>query len=152
MPGTSQEAQILQRLKDKLTTLTWVKKVETEMIRNLFTDFNEAELPAIQIFDAAPATIAGAKSLVNVRWPLQIECVLKSTKAHTFDQGEMLDKKKAIEDVISADLSLLLPAKIPGFINLQYVSFETDLHTTPGFYAIILRFDALYSKEFPGCG
>lgn len=150
--ATSQEALILQRLRDNLATITWVKLCEIEKIRNLFTDFRETELPAIQIFDSGPAIIAGAKTLVNVRWPLQIECVLKSTKEHTFDQGEMLDKKADIEAKISADLGLLIPTSIEGFISLQYVSFETDLHTTPGYYAIILRFDALFSKKFPGCG
>lgn len=152
MTHISIQAQILERLTTNLTALTWAKTVNAEIVRNLFTDFNEAELPAIQIFDRAPASIQPALRLINVQWPLSIELVLKSTNLHTYDQGELFDKQREIENLISSDLSLLVGGKIMGFQNLRYDGFETDLHSTPGFFATSLSFTALYSQQFPGCG
>lgn len=153
--ATSIEKQIFANLKTVLSTglSSWVKTVEYEVIRNAFTDFKPTEIPAIQIFDRPGALIKHNKSLIDVGWPISIELVLKTTRAGTVNQGELFDKKKDIQDVIAANQKLVVAGVgIEGFQHLRYDTFETDLHTTPDYFAVVLDYTALFTDKYPGCG
>lgn len=142
------ENDIMGQLQTRLQTLSWVVTVQYEYMHNLFTDFNESELPAIQIYDRAPSAIRHQNVHVEVEWPLAIELVMKSSKDGLIDQALLFSRKREIENVVSADLHL--GGQIEGFRHLLYTGFETDLHSTPGFFAIALNMSALWQQPFPG--
>lgn len=143
------ETQIMAALKAKISELTWLKSVEFEVVRNLFTDFPESALPAVQVFDRAPAVVQHSRTLIDVQWPLAIELVLKTSKEGRIDQSILFNRKKEIQDKLSTYLSL--GGTVPGFKQLRYDGFETDLHSQPGFFAVSLNMTAMYTDRFPGC-
>lgn len=143
------ELQIMQKIASNLGALDWLKLIEYEQMRNLFEDFNESEIPGVQIYDREPATVRHQHGLIEVQWPLSIELILKSTKDGYINQGDLFRRKRQILDVISADLHL--GGQIPGFQHLRFDGWETDLHSTPNFFAIALRMTALYLEKYPGC-
>lgn len=142
------EMDIFAQLKTRLSTLSWVTTVQYEVIRNLFSEVNESEIPLIQMYDRAPSSITHKNRFMEVAWPITIELVLKSTRLETVDQALLFTRKREMENKISEDLHL--GGLIEGFRHLLYVGFETDLHSTPGFCAIAMNMTALYLQPFPG--
>lgn len=142
------EMDILAQLKTRLQTLSWIKTVEFEVVRSLFSEINESDMPAVQMFDRAPAQISHTRNFIQVSWPIAIELVMKSTSTTAVDQAALFAKKREMENKISEDLHL--GGQIEGFRHLKYEGFETDLHSTPGFFAISLSMVAMYQQPFPG--
>lgn len=139
--------QVLEAMADVITdNLAWVKKLETENIRIAMEDFQENELPAVQIFDTGQDAVSQAKDIDKHAWPIAVELVMKSTSALAVTQLDFYDKCDELEDLLEQNRHLL-PYNIEGFMHLSYNTFETDIHSTPDFFVARYVFTARYDKH-----
>jgi hypothetical protein len=137
------EKDIFSKLKDLLSTLSWVNTVEYENIRMYPGDFQDHEIPCIQFFDGGQA-LEHAHSRMKVAWAIHIELVLKQTAAGTVNKGDLLDKRQEIEQLIGSNVDL----GISGMIHFRYTSNITDLHSIAPYYYTRMDFEALYYKPY----
>lgn len=138
--------QIFEALATRLSTLAWVKLVSWEKVRLTESDFQDHEIPCIQMYDTgALNTHQGGR--VEARMGIIVELVLKQTTSMVVNQGILFDYVEEIEQLIGGQIDL----GVAGVLHLRYVSDNTDLHTINPFYYASLEFEAIYLKSFTGC-
>jgi len=138
--------QIFEALATELSGISWVKVVNWKKIWLLDSDFNDYQIPAIQIYDTGTRN-EHQGGRIQATMALSVELVLKQTSAGVVSQADLFDKVEEIESVIGANINL----GINGMLHLRYIGDVTDLHTVDPYYIARLDFEAIYLKSFTGC-
>lgn len=133
----------------KLKELTWANYVEWETIKILSSEFNQHELPAIQLYDTGDVAAQLRGRTDNVL-SFAVELVMVRNEGEDVDQGLLLDRRLEIKRKLGEDpgLGINTPASIGRFKNIQYVGGVTDLHSLSPHLMVRLDFQALYEEPF----
>lgn len=128
---TSRRTEIANALVAKLTTLvpTSIKTVLSDKVRLLASDFQDFELPAVQIIDVGELNTheqrRGRKT-----WSLSLEVVIGPTVNVAVTQRDLWDLLELIEKTIWPTPNLGLTY----VIHAMLLGSSTDLHMMDPFY------------------
>jgi len=142
MPVANDSA-ILDAIENRIKTLTWVKKVESENIRLEFSEVHDHEVPYVQIYDNGQS-FTHQRGEILVDWQIAVELALKASSTSTVNMRTLLDKRQEIEQVIGAIPNL----GIPGVIHVLYLQNTPDLNLVRPFYTTTLLFSVQYRKKY----
>jgi len=126
---TSIRTDIATALAAKIATLTTVKTVNIDPIRLAASDFNEYQLPAVQIIDTQETNV---HEMVRGRktWNLGIEIIIGPTTLTVPRQTDLWDLMESIEQKIFEDPKL----GDPNVIHMKLIGSMTDLHLLSPLY------------------
>lgn len=126
---TSIRTDIASALATKISTLTTIKTVNVDPIRLAASDFNEFELPVVQIIDTQETNI---HEQVRARksWNLGIEVIIGPTSLTVPRQTDLWDLMESIEQKIFEDPKL----GISNVIHMSLIGSMTDLHLLTPLY------------------
>jgi hypothetical protein len=137
------DSQILDAIENRIKTLAWVKKVESEEIKLEFSEIHDHEVPYVQIYDNGQS-ITHQRGEILVDWQIAVELALKSSSTSTVNMRTLLDKRQEIEQVIGAQPNL----GIAGVIHVLYLQNTPDLNLVRPFYTTTLLFSVQYRKKY----
>lgn len=140
----SPERDVFTAFYNRLVALSWVKSVAYEKIR-VAMDFQEHEVPAIQIYDGNQE-FRHERTRLETDWQIVVELIMKQTVSGVVDQMELFDKKYDIERQLGAMVQLGLQNS--GMIHLMYDNAVTDIHTFDPYYVARLTFVVKFYKPF----
>jgi len=126
---TSKKRAICEALLSKLDGVTELKLKSFDRVRLYCSDFQDHELPAVQIMDVEE-TIQHEMSRAKKSWTLGVEIIMKPNEFGAVSQKDLWDLQYKVERALFADPNL----SIPGVIHLHYQSSITDLHLLEPFY------------------
>ena len=125
----SMKTKISTALVNILTAIPQVKYVSFDDIKILVQDFNDTEIPAIQIIDLA-STITHEQSRVRYLWRLAVEIVLKSRENNTVNQQDLWNLEYEVIRAIFAVPNFY----VPGVLHAKLTGSVTDLHLLKPYY------------------
>jgi len=125
----SKKRAICEAILAKLDGVVAIKTKSFDRVRLYSSDFQDHELPAIQIIDI-DETIQHEMSRAKKAWRLGLEIVMKPNEFGDVSQKDLWDMQYTVERALFADPNL----SIPGVIHLQYLSATTDLHLLEPYY------------------
>jgi hypothetical protein len=127
--GQSVRSKIADALLARIALLTDIKYSAFDVVKLQASDFQEFELPAVQIIDLGEINThemrRGKKS-----WNLVIEVIVGDTQLDETNQKELWDLMQAIEEHIFQDPKLGLSE----VIQMNLVTSSTDMHLLKPFY------------------
>lgn len=130
----SRKGDILQALVARLGELQTsgdVNAINFEVIKLVMSDFEDWELPAIQIIDQGEVVIH-EMGRARKEWDIALELVMKSSESGEVFQKDLFDLQNLVELNIWQDPNL---GGTTGIIDLKYLGSQTDLHMVkPMFY------------------
>jgi len=129
----SKKSDILTKIVDVLSEMIAtgdIKTVNYQRVRPVFSDFDDWELPAIQLIDQGEL-VEHEQGRAKKTWDLILEIILKSSEAGEVNQQSLFDLQNKVERKLWEKPNLL----IKGVIDLKYLGSSTDLHMVlPHFY------------------
>jgi len=133
----SRKADILQALIARLEELVTSKDVgivNFEVIKLAMSDFEDWELPAIQVIDQGEL-VTHEMGRARKEWDVAVELVMKSSETGEVFQKDLFDLQYKVERNIWQDPNL---GGTTGVIDCKYLGSQTDLHMVkPMFYCRI---------------
>ncbi len=136
---------ISQALVVKLADVTALKSRSFDTIRLQSADFQEWELPGVQIIDLGEINIHEGRQ-TRKQWTLAIELVMGPLTASTPTQTDLWDLMETIENTIFTDPNL----GVPGMIHMQLLGSSTDLHFMLPYYLGRIELLAEYRQPLLG--
>ena len=107
-----------------------IKVVNYQVIKPVFSDFDDWELPAIQLIDQGEL-VEHEQGRAKKSWELVLEIIMKSSTTGTVNQQSLFDLQNKVEVKLWEKPNLY----IPGVIDMKYLGSSTDLHMVlPHFY------------------
>lgn len=129
--------KIAPQLKAILQNISGVKSVNFDRVKLAAADFQEFELPAVQVYDVAE-TVTHEQSRAKKEWQLAIEIIMKPTERDVINQSDLWNLQYSIERALWKDPRLGVGS---GMIHIKYLGAVTDLHLLEPFY--ICRMDVV---------
>jgi hypothetical protein len=111
----------------------------------LASDFNESDIPAIQIIDVGLSS-EHEKVRAKKRWSLAIEVVLRSTMTEPASQVKLWDLEQEVLRRLFSDANL----GIKGVIQMEFRGSATDLHLLEPYYFTRLDVDVMFYENLTG--
>jgi len=144
----SRKAEILTGIVDRLAGLKpdTIKTINYQTIKLAFSDFQDWELPVIQLIDAGES-VTHEMGRARKEWDIGLEIVLKSTEEGVVRQQDLFDLQNLVELELWQDPNL----GIPGVIDMKYLGSQSDLAMVKPYFFVRIDFqvryyDALLSK------
>lgn len=125
----SKKREICEAILARLDTVEGLKTKSFDRVRLYSSDFQDHELPAVQIMDV-DEQITHEMSRAKKNWTLAIEIIMKPNEFGAVSQKDLWDMQHRVERALFADPNL----SIPGVVHLHYRSSTTDLHLLEPFY------------------
>lgn len=113
----------------KLDSVAALKHKSFDLIRLTSADFQEWELPAVQIIDLSEANVHEMRQ-AKKQWTLALEVIVGPLAASTPKQTDLWDLMETIENTLFTSPNL----GIPGVIHMQLLGSSTDLHFMLPYY------------------
>ena len=135
----SMKTLIAEAIMARLETVAGVKSKNFDTVKLLASDFQDHELPAIQLIDLNES-IEHEQRRAKKTWTIALEVVLKPNEFGTKSQKDLWNLCYSIERTLWQFPNLA----VPGVIHLRYLGSQTDLHLLAPFYFARLDFDVLY--------
>jgi len=137
----SKKSQILTKIVSILETLipNDIKTVNYQIIKIADGDFEEWELPAIQLIDQGEI-VEHEQGRARKTWDLVLEILLKTTVEGQVNQQTMFDLQNLIERTLWENPQI----GIPGVIDLKYNGSQSDLHLLSPLYYCRMDFTVRY--------
>ena len=135
----SMKTLIAEAIMARLETVAGVKYKNFDIVKLLASDFQDHELPAIQLIDLNES-VEHEQRRAKKTWTIALEVVLKPNEFGTKSQKDLWDLCYSIERTLWQFPNLA----VPGVIHLRYLGSQTDLHLLAPFYFARLDFDVLY--------
>lgn len=126
---SSIKTQISQALITKLADVTALKYRAFDTIKLQSSDFQEWELPAVQIIDLGEQNIHEVRQ-AKKQWTIALEIILGPLTASTPTQTDLWDLMETIENTLFTNPNL----GITGVIHMQLLGSSTDLHFMLPYY------------------
>lgn len=124
---------LISRL-EELVTSEDVGLVNFEVIKMAMSDFEDWELPAIQVIDQGEI-VTHEMGRARKEWDIAIELVMKSSETGEVFQKDLFDLQNKVELNIWQDPNL---GGTTGVIDCKYLGSASDLHMVkPMFYCRI---------------
>lgn len=104
----SLERKVFANLKTIMAAgLSWARYVEYEVVKLAVSEFNDAQLPAVQFwFDEEPFTLQKQRGHATADIRITIEMIMKPTAAAPLTQGDLLDRLRDVRELLGANLQL----------------------------------------------
>lgn len=137
----SKKSDILSKIVEVLEALVPndIKEVNYQVIKLTNDDFEEWQLPAIQLIDQGEA-VEHEQGRARKAWDIVLEILLKSSEAGTVNQQVMFDLQHLVERTLWENPQL----GIPGVIDMKYNGSQTDLHLLAPMYYVRMDFTVRY--------
>lgn len=126
---SSIKTQISQALITKLADITALKYRAFDTIKLQSSDFQEWELPAVQIIDLGEQNIHEVRQ-AKKQWTIALEIILGPLTASTPTQTDLWDLMETIENTLFTNPNL----GVVGVIHMQLLGSSTDLHFMLPYY------------------
>lgn len=126
---SSMKSQIASALLTKLSSVTALKYRAFDSIKLLSSDFQEWELPAVQIIDLGEQNIHEVRQ-AKKQWTLAIELVMGPLSGSTPTQSDLWDLMEVIENNLFETPNL----GVTGMIHMHLLGSSTDLHFMLPYY------------------
>lgn len=120
---------ISQALILKLADVTALKYRAFDVVRLQSSDFQEWELPAVQVIDLGEINIHEVRQ-AKKQWTLALEVIIGPLTASTPVQTDLWDLMETIENTLFTNPNL----GVPGVIHMQLLGSSTDLHFMLPYY------------------
>lgn len=131
----SSRSKIAQALLDIIAAaVPEVKYLAFDIVRLAASDFQDHELPAVQMFDAVELADYVQRSDVQKGWSIIIEVVVGPTSEQVPSQKDLWDLMQAVEMAVTTAPRLGPPGTVPKIIHAKLVGSQTDLHLMKPFY------------------
>ena len=145
------ENKIFAELKTILEELTFLRKVEYERVRATLAEFQNHEIPGVQIYDLSE-NYTHSQQRVRTDWNIVVEYYQKANPDGSHDQGLLMDRKFEIERKIGDNIKLNITS-VPDdgrIFHVKYVSSQTNLFLVNGMSIAQMQFAILFEKPFTG--
>lgn len=135
----SLKTDIAAAILERLSAVPGIKSKTFDTVRLMASDFQDHELPAVQMIDLAEA-VEHEQRRCKKTWQIALEVILKPNEFGNKSQRDLWDLCYEIERALWARPNL----QIPGIIHLRYLGSQTDLHLLQPFYFARLDFEVIY--------
>jgi len=122
---------------------TWAKVVNWEQIRIAASDFEDHEIPAIQLWSPELFHEHQVQTL-ETTMSIFVEIIMRSQATGVVDQRELFDKIESVRSAIGTQTTL----GISQMIHVLILGNEVDLHTLEPFYFGRIHFQAVYKEPY----
>lgn len=133
----------MQALYTRMSTLTWVKKVEWKNIKTTMDGTLQSDIPYIQFYQNGTSYTHEQGRLVAVT-QIIVEIVLKSDATNVYSQETLMDYQQEVLEKIGLDPNL----GVAGVIHARVLSDDLDLHLLEPYYYGTLVFEVMYHTKF----
>jgi hypothetical protein len=137
--------KIAQAILGKLANVTALKYRAFDVVRLQASDFQDWELPAVQIYDLVEIGIH-ERSLARKSWTLAVEVIVGPNGTTTPSQETLWDLMQDIEAALWSQPNLGVPEVIHAVIG----SSSTDLHLMSPFYLGRIEMTVEYKQPLTG--
>lgn len=142
-------SQIADAMVTRIATLspTFIKTVSFDTVRLLATDFQEIELPAVQLIDlgevSEPEQLRAKKT-----WQISIEIVIGPSAAMNYEpiQKDLWDLMERVENVLGPKPNFEIPQVLHGLL----LGSSTDLHLIKPLYTARIDYSVIYYQHVGG--
>lgn len=141
----SVRTQIATELCTVLKTMSELKYVNFDEVRMLASDFQDWELPAVQLIDLGDDNIHEMKR-ARKTWNVTLELVMGSKVTGKIYQKDLWDLLQKIEEKIFAEPRL----KIGTVIHMKLLGTATDLHMLSPLYTARMDLQIDYYQPLVG--
>lgn len=149
MPGVGYKSQIAQKLVERIELVTIangytqdIKTVSFDKIKLNIADYNDTDLPAVQIIDQSKV-FKHVRSTSESSWFVVIELCMRSTQElGVVDQQNMWDLQEDVMRSIMADPTLGLSF----MFHVKLIDSVTDLHLQEPNYTATIGLEILYKE------
>lgn len=142
--------QIAEALVARIATLvpTYLKVVEFDTVRLLATDFQEWELPGIQIIDLGEVNQYDGSGVGKKTWNLSIEIVIGPVISTNYQpvQADLWDLMERVENLLGGRPNLGIPQVLHGLL----LGSSTDLHLIKPLYTARIDYAFVYHQHLSG--
>jgi len=139
------KVNIANALASALSTVTELKTINTNRILISIHDFNDHEIPAVQLFSLGES-IVHERGRALRSWSMTLELIMKSLVTGSVTQYDLWDLGRKLEQALWLNPNL----KIPGVVHLVYTGNINDIHTMEPYYILQQNFDVLYYDNLTG--
>lgn len=140
------EEQIVNAIVNVITTdVPEIKFISADKIRLAIDDFQDHEIPAVQLWDVAQ-TIEHQRGRILVDWSMSLEIITKSLFSGEVSQKDLWALRRKIQLALWNNPNLL----IPRVVHLIYTGNITDLHVLEPFYIARIDFIVRYYDDLTG--
>lgn len=147
----SMEKKILAALKTALEELTFLNVVSIDKIRIANSDFQENEIPGIQIYDSGQFIEHNHQRVLKT-WALTVEYFQKVDPEGRADQATLFDRKLEIERKIGDNLKLSINSTPDegAMRYIKYVASTTDLFMISDMSILQLFLEVRFETPYTG--
>jgi hypothetical protein len=138
----SMNTRIARAITEILEAVPGVQTVEFDRIRLLASDFNDMQLPGIQLIDIG-TSVLHEHARAKKTWRITLELVMKENEHGIVSQEDLWNFVYKVERALWRNPNL----QIPGVLQMTYVGNTTDLHLLQPYYLAKLDFDVLYYED-----
>lgn len=150
----SVKRDILNALVTRLQTqCTWATEVVWERIRLHSSDFDDHEVPIIQVYSGRRSA-KHQKPRTENAWTIFVEVVCKQTQAGVVDLRTLMDHMESVEQAVGGyaiagggDANLA----VPQMMHMALIGDDVGLAVIDPYYYGVLEFQALYFNRYTGC-
>lgn len=125
----SVRSKIATAIVTRMSLMTDLKLVTFDDVKIQISDFQDHEIPALQIIDLGEVNTHEMRR-AKKSWNLVLEVIIGPTATVEYDQQDLWDLMQAIEEHLFADPKLGLSE----VIQMNLVTSSTDLHLLKPFY------------------
>jgi hypothetical protein len=125
----SMRTKIATAICTKLATITELKYICFDRVRMLASDFQDWEIPAVQLIDYGDDNEHSQRRALK-RWNVSLEIVMGDKTTGIINQKNLWDLEQKIEETLFSQPNLV----IPGVVHMILLGSTTDLHTLAPFY------------------
>ena len=123
------KSKIADALLSKVQEVDSVVYTNFDKVRLLASDFNDYELPAVQLIDVGE-TVQHQNVRARKSWQIALELLMKPTVLGEVSQQDLWNLQYEIERKIFQRPNF----GIPGVIHMTYLGSQTDLHLLEPYY------------------
>jgi len=144
-PPQSVRSKIADALLARLALVTDLKYRAFDVVRLQASDFQDYEIPAVQIIDLAELNTHEMKR-GKKDWNLVIEVIVGPTESAAVTQQTLWDLMQLIEETVWAVPNLGLSE----VIHMKLLTTSTDLHLMAPFYLGRIELSVMYYQPLVG--
>lgn len=141
----SMRKQIATALLTKLATITELKYRAFDEVRMTANDFQDFELPAVQIIDLGSVDEHEMRR-TKVMWNVAVEVVVGPTSTSAVTQADLWNLMEYVENTLFSEPNL----QIPGVVSMFLIGSSTDLHLMAPMYVGRIEMAVQFYQQLVG--
>jgi hypothetical protein len=139
------KSKIAQKIKEILESISALNYVSVDWVRLTSADFNQSELPAVQLIDVF-CQAEHERLRAKKTWGLSLELIMRGSENEEVGQKDLWD----LEQQIHRELFKRPNFDLPGVISLRLLSSSSDLHLLHPYYYSRSDFEVIFYENLTG--